>query len=65
MEETNTNELEKVVIKFVGDSGDGMQLTGAQFSETSAILGNDIATFPDYPAEIGRASCRDRVFSAV
>ena len=45
-------ELEKVVIKFAGDSGDGMQLTGMQFTGTSALLGNDIATFPDYPAEI-------------
>jgi 2-oxoglutarate ferredoxin oxidoreductase subunit alpha len=40
------------VIRFSGDSGDGMQLTGSQFSFTSAILGNDLATFPDYPAEI-------------
>ena len=45
-------DLEKVVIKFAGDSGDGMQLTGHQFTETSALLGNDLATFPDYPAEI-------------
>lgn len=45
-------ELERVVIKFAGDSGDGMQLTGMQFTGTSALLGNDIATFPDYPAEI-------------
>lgn len=45
-------ELEKVVIKFAGDSGDGMQLTGSQFTDTSALLGNDLATFPDYPAEI-------------
>lgn len=45
-------ELENVVIRFSGDSGDGMQLTGALFSDTSAHLGNDIATFPDYPAEI-------------
>jgi 2-oxoglutarate/2-oxoacid ferredoxin oxidoreductase subunit alpha len=45
-------ELESVVIRFSGDSGDGMQLTGTQFSNTSAIMGNDIATFPDYPAEI-------------
>lgn len=43
---------EDVVIKFVGDSGDGMQLTGTLFSDTSALDGNDIATFPDYPAEI-------------
>ena len=41
-----------VVIKLVGDSGDGMQLTGTLFSDTSALDGNDIATFPDYPAEI-------------
>jgi 2-oxoglutarate ferredoxin oxidoreductase subunit alpha len=40
------------VIKFAGDSGDGMQLTGTQFAETSAIFGNDLATFPDFPAEI-------------
>ena len=45
-------DLEKVVIKFAGDSGDGMQLTGTQFTDTSALLGNDLATFPDYPAEI-------------
>ncbi len=45
-------EVDEVVIRFSGDSGDGMQLTGMQFSDTSAILGNDIATFPDYPAEI-------------
>lgn len=45
-------ELEAAVIKFAGDSGDGMQMTGSQFSETSAFIGNDLATFPDYPAEI-------------
>lgn len=45
-------ELEAVVIRFVGDSGDGMQLTGTQFSDTSAMFGNDIATFPNYPSEI-------------
>ena len=45
-------ELENVVIRFSGDSGDGMQLTGTQFSNTSALMGNDIATFPDFPAEI-------------
>jgi 2-oxoglutarate ferredoxin oxidoreductase subunit alpha len=44
--------LESVVIRFSGDSGDGMQLTGTQFSNTSAMMGNDIATFPDYPSEI-------------
>ena len=45
-------ELESVVIRFAGDSGDGMQLTGTQFTNTAAIIGNDISTFPDYPAEI-------------
>jgi len=44
--------LQAVIIRFVGDSGDGMQLTGTQFSDTSAMFGNDIATFPNYPAEI-------------
>ena len=44
--------LDEVVIRFAGDSGDGMQLTGNQFTNTSALLGNDLATFPDYPAEI-------------
>ena len=45
-------ELEEVVVKFAGDSGDGMQFTGSQFSDTSAFVGNDLSTFPDYPAEI-------------
>jgi 2-oxoglutarate/2-oxoacid ferredoxin oxidoreductase subunit alpha len=45
-------EKESVVIKFVGDSGDGMQLAGTLFSDTAAVLGNDLFTFPDYPAEI-------------
>ncbi len=44
--------LDNVVIRFVGDSGDGMQLTGTQFSDTSAMFGNDVATFPNYPSEI-------------
>lgn len=44
--------LESVVIRFCGDSGDGMQLTGGQFTDTSALFGNDFATFPDFPAEI-------------
>ena len=44
--------LEAVVIRFVGDSGDGMQLTGTQFSDTSAMFGNDVSTFPNYPSEI-------------
>jgi len=41
-----------VVIRFSGDSGDGMQLTGTLFSDTAALFGNDLSTFPDYPAEI-------------
>ena len=45
-------ELEKVVIRFAGDSGDGMQLTGDRFSVSSALFGNDLSTVPDYPAEI-------------
>lgn len=45
-------ELDHVTIRFAGDSGDGMQLTGTQFTNTSAIVGNDLATFPDFPAEI-------------
>ncbi len=45
-------ELESVVIRFAGDSGDGMQLTGTQFTTASAVFGNDISTLPDYPAEI-------------
>jgi 2-oxoglutarate/2-oxoacid ferredoxin oxidoreductase subunit alpha len=44
--------VDDVVIRFAGDSGDGMQLTGNEFTKTSAIIGNDIATFPDFPAEI-------------
>jgi 2-oxoglutarate ferredoxin oxidoreductase subunit alpha len=44
--------LDSVVIRFAGDSGDGMQITGSQFTNTSALVGNDIATFPDFPAEI-------------
>ena len=47
-----TRTLDHVVIRFAGDSGDGMQLTGDQFTSTSAILGNDVSTLPDYPAEI-------------
>jgi 2-oxoglutarate/2-oxoacid ferredoxin oxidoreductase subunit alpha len=44
--------LDDVVIKFAGDSGDGMQLTGSQFTNNSALIGNDLSTFPDFPAEI-------------
>ncbi len=52
MKEKPIIEVEQVVVRFSGDSGDGMQLTGTQFSDTSALVGNDVATFPDYPAEI-------------
>ncbi len=45
-------KLADVVIRFAGDSGDGMQLTGGQFTNTSALIGNDLSTLPDYPAEI-------------
>src|SRR5437870_2305822 len=45
-------QLDTVTIRFAGDSGDGMQLTGTQFTNTSALLGNDVSTFPDFPAEI-------------
>jgi 2-oxoglutarate ferredoxin oxidoreductase subunit alpha len=45
-------QLESVVIRFAGDSGDGMQLTGGQFTSETAVMGNDLATFPDFPAEI-------------
>jgi 2-oxoglutarate/2-oxoacid ferredoxin oxidoreductase subunit alpha len=44
--------IDRVVIRFAGDSGDGMQLTGDRFTEVSAAFGNDLATMPDYPAEI-------------
>jgi 2-oxoglutarate ferredoxin oxidoreductase subunit alpha len=52
VEEKHIEELEAVTIRFAGDSGDGMQLTGTQFTNTSAVLGNDISTLPDFPAEI-------------
>src|SRR6202161_782701 len=44
--------IDKAVIRFCGDSGDGMQIPGSQFTNTVALYGNDLATFPDYPAEI-------------
>ncbi len=53
-DESSTSEMpsEAVVVRFAGDSGDGMQLTGGQFTLSSALAGNDFATFPDFPAEI-------------
>lgn len=52
MPDQNQQVLERVIIKFAGDSGDGMQLTGTQFTNTAALFGNDLSTFPDFPAEI-------------
>ncbi len=51
-EATASHEPEAVVVRFAGDSGDGMQLTGGQFTLSTALAGNDLATFPDFPAEI-------------
>ena len=47
-----TQQVDEVVIRFAGDSGDGMQLTGGRFTDTTAIVGNDLSTLPDFPAEI-------------
>src|SRR6202047_4912725 len=44
--------IDRAVIRFCGDSGDGMQISGSQFTNTAALYGNDLATFPDFPAEI-------------
>ena len=52
MPERKIESLESVVIRFAGDSGDGMQLMGDRFTNTAALVGNDIGTFPDFPAEI-------------
>src|ERR1700726_3858013 len=49
---SRTEELQSATIRLCGDSGDGMQLAGTQFTNTSAIMGNDISTLPDFPAEI-------------
>ncbi len=50
--ELQRTSVDAVVIRFAGDSGDGMQLTGTQFTQSTALMGNDLATFPDFPAEI-------------
>ena len=50
--EPTTRDVDKVVIRFAGDSGDGMQLTGDRFTSASALFGNDLATLPEFPAEI-------------
>jgi 2-oxoglutarate ferredoxin oxidoreductase subunit alpha len=51
-DESSRQVIDSVVIRFAGDSGDGMQLTGTQFTQSTALMGNDLATFPDFPAEI-------------
>ena len=50
--ETTGRDVDRVVIRFAGDSGDGMQLTGDRFTSASALFGNDLATLPEFPAEI-------------
>src|SRR3989338_10505447 len=50
--EKKIETLEEATIRFAGDSGDGMQLTGGQFTNATAIVGNDLSTLPDFPAEI-------------
>ena len=52
MSNKKTEKLDSVVIRFAGDSGDGMQLMGDRFTNTAALVGNDLGTFPDFPAEI-------------
>jgi len=52
MPKKKTEEIDEIAIRFTGDSGDGMQLTGTKFTESTALAGNDLATLPDYPAEI-------------
>src|SRR5262245_17278344 len=52
MSKKKVEEIQRVSIRFTGDSGDGMQLTGTKFTESTALAGNDLATLPDFPAEI-------------
>jgi 2-oxoglutarate/2-oxoacid ferredoxin oxidoreductase subunit alpha len=52
MDEKTLEKLDRVVVRFAGDSGDGMQLTGSRFTDATAMVGNDLATLPDFPAEI-------------
>ncbi len=54
------NIINSAVVRFAGDSGDGSQKIGMEFTDTSAMIGNDVATLPDYPAEIRAPACRDR-----
>ena len=57
----DVKSLENVVIRFAGDSGDGMQLTGFRFSNTAALVGNDLVTFPDFRLKFGHLSVPLRV----
>ena len=52
MEDKTLEKMDRVVVRFAGDSGDGMQLTGSRFTDATAVVGNDLATLPDFPAEI-------------
>jgi 2-oxoglutarate/2-oxoacid ferredoxin oxidoreductase subunit alpha len=52
MDEKTLEKIDRVVVRFAGDSGDGMQLTGSRFTDATAVVGNDLATLPDFPAEI-------------
>ena len=54
-------QLDRVIIRFAGDSGDGMQLTGDRFTQESAAFGNDLVTLPNFPAEIRAPRARSRV----
>ena len=57
--------LPSVTVRFAGDSGDGMQLAGTQFTDTSALVGNDISTLPDFPAEIRALPARWRASAGI
>jgi 2-oxoglutarate/2-oxoacid ferredoxin oxidoreductase subunit alpha len=52
MDQKTVEKIDRVVVRFAGDSGDGMQLTGSRFTDATAVIGNDLATLPDFPAEI-------------
>src|ERR671914_2088873 len=52
MDHKTVEKIDRVVVRFAGDSGDGMQLTGSRFTDATALVGNDLATLPDFPAEI-------------
>ena len=52
VDDPSRQEVDDVVVRFAGDSGDGVQITGGQFTLTTALAGNDLSTFPDFPAEI-------------